>query len=171
MKCFPKSFRQQWLDENGVGQTLQSRLGVRDWDICLALPQNLHKQIAFLENSLGDDLGKVGLLVSIEDWPLYLKTEFETVKALRLSWGEERRLIDAPEHVFDANETEIALGLFALTIGFGWSATLISTGPTFIAHNWEGEYLDCWCASAEKQRSLELLAERFEIQFERRKGN
>jgi hypothetical protein len=76
-----------------------------------------------------------GALVWILDWPLYNPDEMAVIMRLRSSVGESRRLIDAPGHVFDANEVHDCTGLFNLCVQYFWDAFLYVPASGLLVFN------------------------------------
>lgn len=74
-------------------------------------------------------------IVWILDWPLYREDEMAVVNRFRSSVGETRWLIDAPAHLFDANEMHDCIGLFNLCVQFFWDALLYIPASGLLAYN------------------------------------
>ena len=76
-----------------------------------------------------------GAIVWFTDWPLYKEDEMAVLERFRSSIGENRRLIDAPGHVFDLNEIHDCIGMFNLSVQYFWDAFLFVPQGNFIAYN------------------------------------
>ena len=60
-------------------------------------------------------------------WPFYQPDEMALIASLRRSHGELRWLIDAPGHVFGADERNELIGWIYLMECFGWDAYLFAS--------------------------------------------
>ena len=76
-----------------------------------------------------------GALVWILDWPLYSPDEMAVVMRFRSSVSETRWLIDAPGHVFDADEVHDCTGLFNLCVQYFWDAFLYVPASGLLVFN------------------------------------
>jgi hypothetical protein len=76
-----------------------------------------------------------GALVWILDWPLYSPDEMAVVMRFRRSVGEVRWLIDAPGHVFEADEIHDCTGLFNLCVQYFWDAFLYVPASGLLVFN------------------------------------
>jgi hypothetical protein len=84
--------KKEWLVNNGFTLEFEKRLET-DPDSSLVAPQNVHKMIALLEKAVARSIIVPPLLLAIDDWSLYLKTEMDMVMRLRASANERRSLI------------------------------------------------------------------------------
>lgn len=95
-------------------------------------------------------------LLQVTDWSPYQPEDMAVISAVRAAHGEHRPLIDTPGHLFFREESDLLVGLFALTATHHWSAYLyFDHGVTL--HNWEGDLLDLWVsepAQLDKARAV-----------------
>jgi hypothetical protein len=103
----------------------------------------------------------VEILVHVTDWPTYEPAEMAVVDALRHAWDESRNLIDAPGHLFPAEESELAVALFGHTGNYEWNAYLYLPNDLATLYNWEGERYDFWSNDSAVHLAVEKLAGKF----------
>lgn len=90
------------------------------------LPSLACDQSHFSRFVLELDLSFRGCLIWITDWGISPSEENPiVVLKVREAFGERRNLIDAPGHLFDANEAELATALVRLVLAFAWDAHIV----------------------------------------------
>jgi hypothetical protein len=104
------------------------------------LPQ--HRTEVFLR--LVENLSSCGsALLHVTDWALYTPDEMSVFDACRRAYGEMRRLIEAPGHLFQQAQFTLFAGMLALIKNYGWVAyAYFDDGTTALI--WKGEFLDLW---------------------------
>jgi hypothetical protein len=161
MNSLSTKTKNQWLLDNGFTSGIQNRLENKDSDLDLQPPEDLHRLLFFFEQSVSKGCVMPSILLTIDEWPLYLGTEMDLMMRLRSSANETRRIIDAQCHTFDKDETNLALEMFVLSIGFHWKSTLYAAGSGLVIHNWEGDYLECYSYPSESFEKFKALADQF----------
>src|SRR5262245_12356448 len=120
MKIVTNEESRRWCKENGLEIERPHR---RDPRICngtrFLTEAKASIAEALVRNTIANRRFSRGL-VWILDWPLYKPDEMAVVKRLRSSIGESRSLIDAPGHIFDAEEVDDCIGLFNLCVQYFW---------------------------------------------------
>lgn len=90
-------------------------------------------------------LGKFeGGLIAFKDWETYPPDMLRLITSIRQSHGEQRWLIDAPGHLFEAEEDADVISQCYLIIMFGWTAYLYLASKKAILLFWEGDLVDFW---------------------------
>jgi len=95
-----------------------------------------------------------GALLAFTDWSLYRSDEMALVDSLRRSHNEQRRLIDAPGHLFGSTEGDEAIAHCYLAVILGWSAYLYLASRAAIVQFWEGELVTFFSPDERLSRSI-----------------
>jgi hypothetical protein len=150
MTALPLEECKKWLAARGIDHDPYSRSGGSGYCHVTGAFTDLHRAHAFIRNLMAHGLKPSGeVLLEINDWPLYNEDEMAVVQAFRASFGEARDLIDARGHMFGPAELNPCIGLFNLTVMYGWSAYLYVPDPPLTVFNWEGEIFDFWSSQKE----------------------
>lgn len=77
------------------------------------------------------------------DWALYTPDEMSIFDACRKAHGENRKLIESPDHLFQLTQFKLFAGMLALVKYYGWVAYgYFDDGTTALV--WKGDFLDLW---------------------------
>ena len=140
---FPESPKHQDLD----------KLGFRT--IRFATPGDAGARVALariLWNSLSD---RAERLLWMTDWGVWSSAEHMPLyRTLRQAFGDERRLIDAPGHLFQLGEDDNGLSVFVVAALFFWDVYLLGTGGDFAAFLSHDEF--CVVASRDADHAAEM---------------
>lgn len=163
MNCFDVSFREPWLAEQRIAQPILKRFADSAFDHKMVTPPSMRQVIALNERLMDEVIGAshVGM-IEIEDWPLYQKSEMELLLCIRNAFGEKRALREAPCHSFTAQDSYLALAMFALTIALKWKSTIYFAPSDLIIHNWEGDFLEFYCSGNEQLKMVVAVTAEFE---------
>jgi len=85
------------------------------------------------------------------------------MESLRRGHGEQRRLIDAPGHLFEATEKDEAIGHCYLAVIFHWTAYLYLASGAVTLLFWEGDLIDVWNPSKTMSPAIEEVVRKFEL--------
>jgi len=164
MKCLTQQEIARWLTEQCVTPSPYGSAKSPTHYLQFKFPKGPVANTSFIRQFLKLTSGDI--LVHVTDWPTYKRAEMAVVNALRHEWGESRNLIDAPGHLFPANESGLATALFGHTGNFAWNAYLYLPGDLATLYNWEGELYDFWSNDAATQLALERLTGEFGLATE-----
>jgi hypothetical protein len=128
-----------------------------------APPAEARRTMAFVRHLLRWVGDFDSALFQINDWALYQPDEMSLIQAIRCSHGENGRLIDLPGHLFEAKERDDLIGMFYLTIMFGWSGYLYIPSTKTIILNWEGDLIDLWSFDAEHFSKFAQIITTFQL--------
>lgn len=159
MRCLDQSEITQWLTERQVTPEPYGRSDLPTHYRQFELPSRPLANAAFVRRFLA--MSNDEILVHITDWSTYEPAEMAVVDSLRKASGESRHLIDAPGHLFPADESELAIALFGHAGNFEWNAYLYRPNDFATLYNWEGELYDFWSADAKTHAALTSLADEF----------
>jgi hypothetical protein len=126
MKCLTNSECLEWLEAHAIDAATAEGWPemVGDYDVKFAAPREARAQ-GLLARDLVAWIGEFETtLFWLTDWPFYKPDEMAIISGLRRAHGEQRRLIDAPGHLFEVSERDELTGWVALMMGFGWDGYL-----------------------------------------------
>jgi hypothetical protein len=116
-----KEMSMAWVKNSGFKEDCLSWTSEETFSIEFTVPNEVFK-VQALCTELSSWIGEPNeWMVWIKSWPFYKPEEMAVIQAMRRGWGVQKKLIDAPGHVFQHKNSE-ALGLFMLTLLFGWDA-------------------------------------------------
>ena len=159
MKCFTQEEIDHWLTEQQVTPSPYGKSESPNHYLQFKMPGRALANSAFIRNFLMQSQSEI--LVDVTDWPTYEPAEMLIIDSLRHKCGESRNLIDAPGHLFSAEESEWVIAVFGHIGSYEWTA--ISDVQTIwqLLYSWEREVYDFWSASAETHLALTTLTEKF----------
>jgi hypothetical protein len=126
MHCLTDTECQEWLRQENIDAVDARGLPevVGDYEVFFEAPKDARTQHT-LAHEMIEWIGEIGTaLLWLSDWPFAAPSENALVTALRCGHGERRSLIDAPGHLFRAEERNELVGWVFLMMGFGWDAYL-----------------------------------------------
>jgi hypothetical protein len=165
MRCFTPNECSEWLREHGITESPYSSDVTRQFYLQFEPPVTPSRLTSFTR-SIFDAFGEFpGALIVFTDWDLYRPDEMALVDSLRRGSGEQRRLIDAPGHLFDATEQAAGIGYCYLAVIFGWSAYLyLASGAATILF-WEGDLIDVWSPDESLRHTTREVVETYELRL------
>jgi hypothetical protein len=144
MKCFTEAQCSEWIQMLNIAERPYHNGVPTDY----VFPLTAYTEAwaaQELARHLVDLLGEYeAVLLHVDDWSPYKPEQMALMEAVRRSHREERWLIDARGHLYEPAEKDELIGMFWLTIAFGWSSYLYPSPCTNIIYNWEGEFIDIW---------------------------
>jgi hypothetical protein len=156
MKALTPAECPNWLRSAGIHHDPSRGLGASAHHGITGGLTDPRRSIAFARNLLQAVRPSSDLMLEITDWSSYQEDEMAVVRSLRASFGETRWLIKSPGHVFAVSELNLCVGLFALTIAYGWSAYIHIPSPRLTIYNWEGDVFEFW---SDEKKSTDLAEE------------
>jgi hypothetical protein len=141
MQCFTPSECSEWLRQRGITE-LPYATNRQTMTLQFEPPRSPRKLVAFTRQ-LFDAFGEFpGALLQFTDWNTHHPDEMAMIGSLRRSHGEQRRLIDAPGHLFASAEAAEAISHCYVAAMFDWSAYLYLASGAGTVYFWEGDLID-----------------------------
>jgi len=113
-----------------------------DANLKFEIPVDAQKRVYLVRQAMGAVADEPSHLVWINDWSVWPSGErMHIFDRFRLSYGETRRLIDSPCHVFDQKEIEDATSFVTIAALFLWDCYAVSQQRTkllFLSHDEHG---------------------------------
>jgi hypothetical protein len=113
-----------------------------DADVKFKIPVDAQKRVHLVKQAMEAFVDEPSHLVWFDDWSVWpLGQRMHIFDRFRLSYGETRRLIDSPGHVFDHKEIEDAISFVTIAALFLWDCYVVSQRRTkllFLSHNEDG---------------------------------
>src|SRR6266436_4149808 len=116
MKCLTNKECLEWLetrDINGVTPEGWPKVS-GDYEVFFAAPTDARAQGLLARDLVAWAGDFEAALFWLSDWPFYKPDEMAIIAGLRRAHGEQRRLIDAPGHVFEFSEHGELIGWVSL---------------------------------------------------------
>lgn len=139
MKVLTRDEAIAWCARNSVLLGGRHRPELPDHAVDQRIEQDAGRRVAMVRQHFRDFGAPSELLVWFTDWSVWPSGELPHMfYRLRLSYGENRPLIEAPAQVFGADEIEDALSFVALGVLFLWDCFVVgaSQGPlAFYSHD------------------------------------
>ncbi|RYD20630.1 MAG: hypothetical protein EOP88_14290 [Verrucomicrobiaceae bacterium] len=124
-----------------------------------AIPRESTLVGSFTRAALAEITGGQPVLVLMTKWPHDQPDQMQDIRTIRRSCGEVRPLIEAPGHLLDPTDGEMATELFSLATAHEWTCWVHTPGSGDILLTWEGELIDYWTEDPERFARVEELAE------------
>ncbi len=145
MKCLTENQCSEWLQRHKILEKPWHR-SIKD--NCYYFPLTSFKNArAFqaLAQEMVELLGEYEtVLFHIGNCSPWRAGQFELIEAVRRSHGETRELLEAPGHLYELKNKDELIGMFWLTMAYGWSSYLYPLPCTNIIFNFEGVFIDIW---------------------------
>jgi len=157
MKALTPEECPSWLKSAGISHDPFRGFGEASNHFMTGGLTDTRRSIAFARNLLVYGLQpNTECLLEITDWSLYTEDEMAVVQSLRASFGETRWLIKSPGHVFAPSDLNLCVGLFALTIAYGWNSYIYIPTPRLTIFNWEGDMFEFL---SDEKKSMQVVEE------------
>jgi hypothetical protein len=141
------TFAQEWCRSNLISlkrDTLGRELPDMEFTETFIIPADSGKRIFLCKDQLGNLDDSVEHLVWITEWGVWPSSErMHIFDRFRISYGEERPLIDAPCALFDSGEIEDLISYVTLAATFLWDVWVFSPGAKqwlFYSHDEYGSH-------------------------------
>lgn len=128
-------------------------------------PSRFHQIEALTETFLDQIVNAKDAMITVVDTPLMTTSNFRLFEQLRNAHGEKRLWLETPAHLFGREEQPDLIGLFGLTVIFGWMAYLYVPNSRSVLYNWEGEIFDFWTAEETTMSEMAKLIDRFTLKM------
>jgi len=164
MKCLTDSETCSWLNDNDVTPAPYGKENLIPEHYVQFQRPRLHWSVeAFIDGVLGVGIAESPALIYFEDWSPYRQSQMLVIESLRTANGDLRNLIDAPGHLFTADEHDLAIAMFSLATSFHWTTYLYLPNDLVTIYNWEGELFDAWSRDISAFNEIAELVNLFEL--------
>jgi len=139
MQVLSESECANWLSSHGY--TFKNVVGLEGQEGYVSLPASHYRSVfkmpvstdartqLFLSRHLAEWIQSSDVLLWVTSWALYTPEEMKMFLDFRQSFGEQRRLIDAPGHLFqngDADDVRHTTSLLLYMMAFNWEGFVLS---------------------------------------------
>src|SRR5215510_11099588 len=112
-----------------------------DADFGFAIPEDVQKRVSLVGEAMEAFRDEPLLLVWFADWAVWPSGQrMHVFDRFRMSYGETRRLIDSPGHVFDRAELEDGKSFVTIAVLFLGDCLVVNQGSTKLLYLSHDEY-------------------------------
>ena len=98
-----------------------------DTSVKFIIPADAQKRVNLVSRAMATFSSAPLFLVWFANWAVWPSGQrMHVFDRFRMSYGENRRLIDSPGHVFDGNETDDAISFVTLAALFLWDCYVVT---------------------------------------------
>jgi len=124
MKVLSKEEAATWCEAHRIGRGLPERF---DADLEFKIPVDAGKRVAMVGRAMKPFEDEPLFLVLFSEWSVWRSGErMHVFDRFRMSYGETRRLIEAPGHVFNQTEIEDAISFVTIAVLFLWNCHVVT---------------------------------------------
>jgi hypothetical protein len=151
LACIPKHLQRErmkiisndeaviWCREHGIALSDFERPDLSDCAKRFDIPNDAQKRVALVSYIMQAYANDSAFLVWFDDWAVWPSGQrMHIFDRFRNSYGEPRRLIDSPGHIFDQNEIEDATSFVTIAALFLWDCyivTAVRAKLLFLSHD------------------------------------
>jgi hypothetical protein len=139
MRVLSRQEAAAWCREHHVALSDRGLPERSDADLKFEIPCGAQKRVYLVKQAMEAFADEPSYLVWFDDWSVWPSGQrMHVFDRLRLSYGETRRLIDSPGHVFDQKEIEDATSFVTIAALFLWDCYVVSRQRTkllFLSHD------------------------------------
>lgn len=112
-----------------------------DADLKFEIPRDAQKRVYLVSQAMEAFVDEPLFLVRFDDWSVWPSGQrMHVFDRLRRSYGETRRLIDSPGHIFDGTEIEDATSFVTIAALFLWDCYVVNPNGTKLLYLSHDEY-------------------------------
>ena len=127
MKIISKEEAQIWCHHHHIAMNDRGLPERRDFPTKFDIPVDAGQRVYLVSERMSAFREEPSLLVWFDDWSVWpYGQRMHIFERLRLSYGETRRLIDSPGHVFESAEIEDAISFVTLAVLFLWDCYVLT---------------------------------------------
>jgi hypothetical protein len=139
MRVFSTQEAVAWCQMHHVALSHHSLPDRSDADLQFKIPRDAQKRVHLIDHVM-ETFGEESLiLVWFDDWSVWPSGQrMHIFDRFRASYGETRRLIDSPAHLFDHAEIQDAVSFVTIAALFLWDCYVVNPGRTkmlFLSHD------------------------------------
>jgi hypothetical protein len=115
-----------WCQEHRVALTNLALPELSDVDLKFKIPSDAQERVHLVNRAMEAFADEPSYLVWFTDWSVWSSGDrMHIFDRFRMSYGETRRLIDSPGHVFDQKEIEDATSFVTIAALFLWDCYVV----------------------------------------------
>jgi hypothetical protein len=127
MRALSRQEAAAWCQAHSVALSNRGLPERSDADLKFEIPRDAQKRVYLVKQAMEAFAGEPSYLVWFDDWSVWPSGQrMHVFDRFRLSYGETRRLIDSPGHVFDQKEIEDATSFVTIAVLFLWDCYVVS---------------------------------------------
>jgi hypothetical protein len=112
-----------------------------DAHLKFGIPEDAGKRVYLVNRAMDAFREESAFLVWFHDWSVWPSNQrMHVFERFRMSYGETRRLIDSPGHLFEGAEIEDATSFVTIAILFLWDCYVVSPGRSKLLYLSHDEY-------------------------------
>jgi hypothetical protein len=105
------------------------------------IPEDAQKRVVLVNRAMQTFGDESHFLVWFDDWAVWPSGQrMHVFDRFRMSYGETRRLIDSPGHLFDGTEIEDGISFVTISTLFLWDCYVVNPGRTKLLYLSHDEY-------------------------------
>jgi hypothetical protein len=139
MRVLSRQEAAAWCQEHHVALSNLGLPELSDAGLKFKIPGDAQKRVYLVNQAMEAFADEPSHLVWFHDWSVWPSGQrMHIFDRFRLSYGETRRLIDSPGHVFDQKEIEDATSFVTIAALFLWDCYVVSQQRTkllFLSHD------------------------------------
>src|SRR5262249_47497672 len=94
-------------------------------DLKFRIPRDAQERVQLVSQAMEAFRDETLFLVWFGNWSVWFGQRTHVFDRLRMSYGETRRLIDSPGHLFDQTEIEEAISFVTIAVLFMWDCYIV----------------------------------------------
>jgi hypothetical protein len=112
-----------------------------DADLKFKIPVDAQKRVYLVKQAMEAFADERSHLVWFDDWSVWPSGQrMHVFERFRMSYGETRRLVDSPGHLFDGTEIEDATSFVTIASLFLWDCYVVNPNRTKLLYLSHDEY-------------------------------
>jgi hypothetical protein len=127
-----------WCQEHHVALSDRGLPEDFDVDLKFRIPRDAQQRVNLVSQAMEAFGDETLFLVWFDNWSVWSGQRMHVFDRLRMSYGETRRLIDSPGHLFDQTEIEDATSFVTVAVLFLWDCYIVVPGRRkllFLSHD------------------------------------
>jgi hypothetical protein len=131
----------EWCQAHQVAVNHRCRPDRSGAGLRFEIPIDAQKRVNLVSQAMEAFRSDPSFLVLFDDWSVWPSGQrMHVFDRFRMSYGEKRRLIEAPGHVFDATEIEDATSFVTIAALFLWDCYVVNSGSSRLLYLSHDEY-------------------------------
>jgi hypothetical protein len=127
MKIISREETITWCHQNEIVLTARGQPELTDATTQFKIPVDAQKRVYLASQDMRAFASEPLFLVWFDDWAFWPSGQrMHIFDRFRMSYGESRRLIDSPGHIFDREEIEDAISFVTFAVLFLWDCYVVS---------------------------------------------
>jgi hypothetical protein len=141
MKVLSSQEAAAWCEAHHVPLSHRSLPDRSGANLKFEIPLDAQKRVYLVGQAMESFRDEPLFLVWLDDWSVWPSGQrMHVFDRFRMSYGETRRLIDSPGHVFDRAELEDGKSFVTIAVLFLWDCLVVNQGSTKLLYLSHDEY-------------------------------